>query len=128
MNHSYYQKWQSQEHTNVQIKVNIPFLYFAAFNRQCRCFIVNTVFDFSQTFRGVNTDFFFNFSDIFLISPTSDPSDFLLNRAVWKAIDEYVTKRVIHIWLAKRFVVKIIVERCDEFLAQFRKFLIGWNP
>jgi hypothetical protein len=40
------------------------------------------VFDFSRTFRGVNTDFFFNFSDIFLISPTSDPSDFLLNRAV----------------------------------------------
>jgi hypothetical protein len=34
------------------------------------------------SFRGVNTDFFFNFSDIFLISPTSDPSDFLLNRAV----------------------------------------------
>jgi hypothetical protein len=53
-----------------------------SFNRQCRCFIVNHVFDFSQTFRGVNTDFFFNFSDIFLISPTSDPSDFLLNRAV----------------------------------------------
>ena len=26
--------------------------------------------------------FFFNFSDIFLISLTSDPSDFLLNRAV----------------------------------------------
>jgi hypothetical protein len=40
------------------------------------------VFDFSRTFHGVNTDFFFNFSDIFLISPTSDPSDFLLNRAV----------------------------------------------
>jgi hydroxymethylpyrimidine/phosphomethylpyrimidine kinase len=40
------------------------------------------VFHFSRTFRGVNTDFFFNFSDIFLISPTSDPSDFLLNRAV----------------------------------------------
>jgi hypothetical protein len=38
--------------------------------------------DFSRTFRGVNTDFFLNFSDIFLISPTSDPSDFLLNRAV----------------------------------------------
>jgi hypothetical protein len=41
-----------------------------------------TVFDFSLTFRGVNNNFFFNFSDIFLISPTSDPSDFLLNRAV----------------------------------------------
>ena len=40
------------------------------------------MFDFSRTFRGVNTDFFFNFSDIFLLSPTSDPSDFLLNRAV----------------------------------------------
>ena len=40
------------------------------------------MFDLSLTFRGVNTDFFFNFSDIFLISPTSDPSDFLLNRAV----------------------------------------------
>ena len=40
------------------------------------------MFDFSRTFRGVNTDFFFYFSDIFLISPTSDPSDFLLNRAV----------------------------------------------
>ena len=25
----------------------------------------------------------------------------------------------------KRFVVKITVERCDEFLAQFRKLLIG---
>jgi hypothetical protein len=35
------------------------------------------VFDFSRTFRGVNIDFFFNFSDIFLISPTSDLSDFL---------------------------------------------------
>ena len=40
------------------------------------------MFDFSRTFRGVNTDFFFNFSNIFLISPTSDLSDFLLNRAV----------------------------------------------
>ena len=40
------------------------------------------MFDFSRTFRGVNTDFFFYFSDIFLISPTSDLSDFLLNRAV----------------------------------------------
>jgi hypothetical protein len=30
--------YKSQEHTNVQIKVNIPFLYFAASNRQCRCF------------------------------------------------------------------------------------------
>jgi hypothetical protein len=40
------------------------------------------VFNFSRTFRGVNTDFCFNFSDIFLISPTSDLSDFLLNRAV----------------------------------------------
>ena len=40
------------------------------------------MFDFSRTFRSVNTDFFFNFSDILLISPTSDPSDFLLNRAV----------------------------------------------
>jgi hypothetical protein len=48
----------------------------------CISLLINTVFDFSQTFRGVNTDFFFNFSDIFLISPTSDPSDFLLNRAV----------------------------------------------
>ena len=33
-------------------------------------------------FLGVNTDFFFNFSNIFLISPTSDRSDFLLNRTV----------------------------------------------
>ena len=82
MNHSYYQKWQSQEHTNVQIKVNIPFLYFAAFNRQSVFCSKSLVFDFSRTFRGVNTDFFLNFSDIFLISPTSDPSDFLLNRAV----------------------------------------------
>ena len=40
------------------------------------------MFGFSRTFRGVNTDFFFNFSDIFLISPTSDLSGFLLNRAV----------------------------------------------
>ena len=40
------------------------------------------MFDFSRTFRSVNTDLFFNFSDIFLISPTSDSSDFLLNRAV----------------------------------------------
>ena len=45
------------------------------------------MFDFSRTLRGVNTDFFFNFSDIFLISPTSDPSDFLLNRAV-RAVPE----------------------------------------
>jgi hypothetical protein len=49
------------------------------------------VFDFSRTFRGVNTDFFFNFSDIFLISPTSDPSDFLLNRAV-RAVAEILLK------------------------------------
>jgi hypothetical protein len=27
--------YKSQEHTNVQIKVNIPFLYFAASNRLC---------------------------------------------------------------------------------------------
>ena len=40
------------------------------------------MFDFSRTFRGVNTDFFFNFSGILLISPTSNPSDFLLDRAV----------------------------------------------
>jgi len=40
------------------------------------------MFDFYQTFRGVNTDFFQNFTDIFLISPTSDPSDFLLKRAM----------------------------------------------
>ena len=40
------------------------------------------MFDFSRTFRGVNTDIFLNFSDIFLISPTSDPSDFLLSHAV----------------------------------------------
>jgi hypothetical protein len=54
-----------------------------------------TVFDFSRTFRGVNTDFFFNFSDIFLISPTSDLSDFLLNRAV-RAVDVAISlkKRV----------------------------------
>ena len=79
MNHSYYQKSQSQEHTNVQIKVNIPFLYFAAFNRQCRCFIVNHRVPF---FSVSTPTFFFNFSDIFLISPMSDPSDFLLNRTV----------------------------------------------
>jgi hypothetical protein len=30
--------YKSQEHTNVQINVNIPFLYFAAFNRRCQCF------------------------------------------------------------------------------------------
>ena len=46
------------------------------------------MFYFSRTFRGVNTDFFFNFSDIFLISPTSDLSDFLLNRAVRAVPDE----------------------------------------
>jgi hypothetical protein len=38
--------------------------------------------DFSQTFHGVNTDFFFNFTDIFLVSLTSDHSDFLLEHAV----------------------------------------------
>jgi hypothetical protein len=42
----------------------------------------NTVFDFSWAFRCVNTDFFLNFADIFLISPMSDQSDFLLRRAV----------------------------------------------
>jgi hypothetical protein len=52
------------------------------------------VFDFSRTFRGVNTDFFFNFSDIFLISPTSDPSDFLLNRAVRAVRREEVRRSV----------------------------------
>ena len=40
------------------------------------------MFDFSWAFRGVNTDFFFNFVDIFLISPTSDQSDLLLKCAV----------------------------------------------
>ena len=40
------------------------------------------MFDFSWTFCGVNTDFFLNFSDIFLISQTLDPSVFLLNHAV----------------------------------------------
>jgi hypothetical protein len=38
------------------------------------------VFNFSLTYRSVNTDFFFNFSNIFLILPMSNPSDFLLNR------------------------------------------------
>jgi len=38
--------------------------------------------DFLRGFRSVNTNFFFNFTDIFLISPTSDPSDFLPRRAV----------------------------------------------
>ena len=52
------------------------------------------MFDFSRTFRGVNTDFFFNFSDIFLISPTSDPSDFLLNRAVRAVRREEVRRSV----------------------------------
>ena len=47
------------------------------------------MFDFSRTFRGVNTDFSFNFSDIFLISPTLDPSDFLLNRAVRAVTDPH---------------------------------------
>ena len=37
---------------------------------------------FSWAFRGVNTDFFYYFSGIFLISPTSDQSDFLLKCAV----------------------------------------------
>ena len=50
------------------------------------------MFDFSRTFRGVNTDFFFNFSDIFLISPTSDLSDFLLNRAVRAVVQKNPTK------------------------------------
>ena len=39
------------------------------------------MFDFSRTFRGVNTAFFSNFTDIFVISPTSGQSDFLLKRA-----------------------------------------------
>ena len=30
--------YKSQEHTNVQIKINIPFLYFTASNRRCQCF------------------------------------------------------------------------------------------
>ena len=77
-------KWQSQEHTNVQIKVNIPFLYFAASNNQCRRLIVNHRVRFFSDI--VNTNFLKNFSDIFLISPTSDSSDFLLNRAVRAAI------------------------------------------
>jgi hypothetical protein len=56
------------------------------------------VFDFSRIFRGVNTDFFFNFSDIFLISPTSDPSDFLLNRAVPIFAPGKVAQRSIYNW------------------------------
>ena len=82
MNHSYYQKWQSQEHTNVQIKVKIPFPYFAAFNSQCLRFIVNHRVRFFSDISRCKHRLFFNFSDIFLISQMSDPSDFLLNRAV----------------------------------------------
>jgi hypothetical protein len=73
---------------NIQIKVNIPFLYFAASNRQCRRFIVNhRVRFFSDISRCKHWLFLKNFSDIFLISPTSDPSDFLLNRAVCQVSD-----------------------------------------
>ena len=64
MNHSYYQKWQSQEHTNVQIKDNIPFLYFAAFNRQCRRFIVNHRVRFFSDISRCQHWLFFNFSDV----------------------------------------------------------------
>ena len=57
------------------------------------------MFDFSRTFRGVNANLFFNFSDIFLISPTSDPSDFLLNRAV-RAVSKIYTIDIyfLHFW------------------------------
>ena len=48
------------------------------------------MFDFSRSFRGVNTDFLKNFSDIFLISLTSDPSDFLLNHAVCNVSLPYI--------------------------------------
>ena len=85
MNHSYYQKWQfyiqisrTYECTNKgthffisrRLFVNVGVL--SVFYSKSPCLI----------FLGHFAVFFFNFSDIFLISPTSDPSDFLLNRAV----------------------------------------------
>jgi hypothetical protein len=50
-------------------KVNIPFLYFAASNRQCRRFIVNHRVRFFSDISRCQHRLFFNFSDIFLISP-----------------------------------------------------------
>ena len=77
MNHSYYQKWQSQEHTNVQIKVNIPFLYFAAFNRQCRCFIVNHRVRFFSDISRCQHRLFFLFLRHFLDFTDVGPEWFL---------------------------------------------------
>jgi hypothetical protein len=84
--------------------------YFAVSNCRCQCF--GAVFDFSQTFRGVNTDFLKNFSDIFLISPTSDLSDFLLNCAV----------RTVYAWFycwKYRFIIIMLIS-CH--------LISGWIP
>jgi hypothetical protein len=81
--------YKSQEHTNVQIKVNIPFLYFVASNRQCLVLAAfysksptTLCFTFLGHFAVSTPTLFLNFADIFLISPTSDQSDFLLKCAV----------------------------------------------
>ena len=85
------------------------------------------MFDFSRTFRGVNTDFFFNFSDIFLISPTSDLSDFLLNRAVravaavkiWAHFEQWTIK--ISLPLFSIFSLVAILDGSRDHRTQFWK-------
>jgi hypothetical protein len=63
-------------------------------NRQCRRFIVNHCVRFFSDIPRCKHWLFFNFSDIFLISPTSDPSAFLLNRAV---LQQKVCKLHVHV-------------------------------
>ena len=61
------------------------------------------MFDFSRTFRGVNTAFFSNFTDIFVISPTSGQSDFLLKRA-GRAVGEFaMTKYILNCLKISKF-------------------------
>ena len=82
------------------------------------------MFDFSRTFRGVNTDFSFNFSDIFLISPTSDPSDFLLNRAV-RAVA--VRNNPIKIWCLLDFLDDTWTFKAIPYGFRFMVFNANFN-
>jgi hypothetical protein len=47
---------------------------------------------------------------------------------LWKAIDKYVAKRIIHMTLLSQSVLlsKLLLKGATKSRSQFRKFLIGW--
>ena len=85
------------------------------------------MFDFSWAFRGVNTNFFFNFADIFLISPTSDQSDFLLKRAV-HIVYLHVQCNFVWVFFAKRTSISwnVHIEITSVYTKVETASPIGW--